>query len=171
MTTILETPRLLLREFVPEDVDALALVISDPVTMRHYPNPFDRPAVEQWIQRNRARYAKDGHGLWAMILKSTGELIGDCGLINQEVDGTIELEIGYHVRRDHWGHGYAIEAASACREYGFARYPVDKLISLIRPENAQSCRVAEKNGMTIWKETMRAGLKHYVYAIDRPRDA
>jgi len=102
MTTILETPRLLLREFVPEDVDALALVISDPVTMRYYPTPYDRPAVEQWIQRNRTRYAKDGHGLWAMILKSTGELIGDCGLINQDVDGTIELEIGYHVRRDHW---------------------------------------------------------------------
>src|SRR4051794_7957161 len=139
MTTILETARLTLREFVPGDLDALALVISDPITMRYYPNHFDRPAVEQWIERNRARYAKDGHGLWAMILNSTGQLIGDCGLINQDVDGTIELEIGYHVRRDHWGHGYAIEAASACREYGFTHYPVDRLISLIRPENQQSC--------------------------------
>jgi ribosomal-protein-alanine N-acetyltransferase len=169
MTTILETERLTLREFVPEDAAALALVIGDPITMRHYPKPFDREAVEQWIQRNRSRYAKDGHGLWAMILKSSAELIGDCGLISQDVDGTVELEIGYHVRRDHWGHGYAIEAASACRGYAFARYPVDHVISLIRPENTQSCRVAEKNGMTIWKETVRGGLKHFVYAIKRPK--
>jgi len=169
VTTILETERLKLREFVPEDADALAAVIGDPITMRHYPKSFDREAVEQWIQRNRSRYAKDGHGLWGMILKSSAELIGDCGLINQDVDGALELEIGYHVRRDHWGRGFAIEAARACRDYAFARYPVDHVISLIRPENLQSCRVAEKNGMTIWKETVRGGLRHFVYSIRRSK--
>lgn len=76
---ILETPRLYLREFVPEDAGALALVISDAETMRHYPSAYDRAGVEEWIARNRRRYAQNGHGLWAMLLKSTGELIGDCG--------------------------------------------------------------------------------------------
>ena len=164
---VLETPRLSLREFQLEDLDALAAILSDPGTMRYYPMSFDRPAVADWIQRNRTRYANDGYGLWAMILKSTCELIGDCGLVRQNVDGADEIEIGYHVRRDLWGQGYATEAARACRDYGFAHLKVDRLISLIRPENLASRRVAEKNGMTIWKEVTRADLLHYVYAIKR----
>ena len=165
---ILQTPRLSLREFVPEDVSALAAILCDPETMRYYPVSFDHAAVVDWISRNRARYANDGYGLWAMILNSTGgELIGDCGLVRQTVDGTNEIEIGYHVRRDQWGRGYASEAARACRDYGFANLKVDKLISLIRPENIASRRVAERNGMTIWKEVTRANLLHYVYAIRR----
>jgi len=163
----LQTQRLTLREFEPEDVGALATILSDRETMRYYPMSFDRAAVVDWIRRNRTRYANDGHGLWAMILNSTGELIGDCGLVRQSVDGADEIEIGYHVRRDLWGHGYATEAARACRDYGFANLKVDRLISLIRPENLASCRVAEKNGMTIWKEVTRANLLHYVYAITR----
>ena len=164
---VLQTERLSLREFEPEDVDALAAILSDPETMRYYPMSFDRAAVVDWILRNRTRYANDGYGLWATVLKSTGDLIGDCGLVRQSVDGVDELEIGYHVRRDLWGKGYATEAAQACRDYGFANLKVDRLISPIRPENLASRRVAEKNGMTIWKEVTRANLLHYVYAIKR----
>jgi ribosomal-protein-alanine N-acetyltransferase len=165
---IFETPRLRLREFVPQDIDALALVISDAETMRYYPALFDRAGVEEWIARNRRRYVENGHGLWAMILKSTGELIGDCGVTVQEVDGESELEIGYHLRRDHWGQGYATEAAQACRDWVFANRNVDHVISLIRPENMPSRRVAERNGMTIWKEIDWRGLTHYVYRVNRP---
>ena len=164
---VLETQRLVLREFQFEDLDALATILCDRETMRYYPVSFDRAAVADWIQRNRTRYANDGHGLWAMILKSTRELIGDCGLVTQSVDGVDEIEIGYHVRRDLWNQGYASEAARACRDYGFANLEVDRLISLIRPENVASRRVAEKNGMTIWKEVTKADLLHYVYAIKR----
>jgi RimJ/RimL family protein N-acetyltransferase len=164
---ILETPRLTLREFVDDDADALARVLCDRETMRYYPAPFDRAGVEEWIARNRRRYAEYGHGLWAMILKPTGELIGDCGITAQEVDGAREVEIGYHVRRDLWGQGLATEAARACREWGFAHLQVDRLISLIRPENLPSRRVAEKNGMRVWKEVVWRGLPHLVYAIRR----
>ena len=164
---ILETSRLILREFCPDDTDALALVISDAETMRFYPASYDRAGVEEWIARNRRRYAEHGHGLWAMVLKTSGELIGDCGLTVQTVDGVDEVEIGYHVRRDLWGQGLASEAAPACRDFGFARLPVERLISLIRPENIASRRVAEKNGMTVWKEVMRQNLRHLVYAIHR----
>src|ERR1700682_5784133 len=110
---ILETERLLLREFVPGDADALATVISDPETMRFYPQPPDRAGVESWIERNRRRYRDDGHGLWAMVLKASGEVIGDCGLTRQTVDAVDEIEIGYHLRRDLWGQGLASEAAGA----------------------------------------------------------
>jgi RimJ/RimL family protein N-acetyltransferase len=164
---ILETPRLHLREFLPGDAAALALVLSDPETMCFYPAPFDRAGVENWIARNRHRYTVDGHGLWAMVMKATGELIGDCGLTVQEVDGANEIEIGYHVRRDHWGQGLATEAARSCRDRGFATLPVARLVSIIRPENLPSCRVAEKNGMSVWKKLLRQNMPHVVYAITR----
>ena len=165
---ILETPRLYLREFVPEDTDALALVISDAETMRYYPSACDRAGVEEWIVRNRRRYAQNGHGLWAMLLQSAGELIGDCGVTLQQADGAEELEIGYHLRRDQWGQGYATEAARACRDWAFANSSVDHVISLIRPENIPSRRVAERNGMALWKEVVYRDLPHCVYRIDRP---
>jgi RimJ/RimL family protein N-acetyltransferase len=164
---ILETPRLRLREFVSQDVDALALVLTDAGTMRYDPVLFDRARVEDWIARNRRRYAANGHGLWALILKSTGELIGDCGVTVQSVDDIDELEVGYHLRRDHWGQGYATEAAQACRDWAFQNRSADYVISLIRPENLPSRRVAERNGMTVWKEIIWRDLPHSVFRIDR----
>jgi [ribosomal protein S5]-alanine N-acetyltransferase len=164
---ILETSRLSLREFQEDDSEALARVISDPETMKFYPAPFDRSGVEEWIVRNRRRYEESGHGLWAMVLKASGEMIGDCGLTVQNVDGVDEVEIGYHVRRDYWGQGLATEAAKACRDYGFEHLPVERIISLIRPENLPSCRVAEKNGMTVWKDVNWHGFPHRVYVARR----
>lgn len=123
--------------------------------------------MEEWISRNIRRYAKDGHGLWAAVLKASGEVIGDCGLTVQNVGGVDEIEVGYHTRRDLWGQGLATEAARACRDYGFAELPVNRLISIIRPENHASRRVAEKNGMTIAKEVLWANLPHLIYAIRR----
>lgn len=167
MTVILETPRLTLREFVPEDIDALARVLSDAETMRYYPAPFDRAGVEDWIARSRRRYATDGTGLWAQELRATGELIGDCGIIKQDVEGDYFYEIGYHLRRDMWGRGLATEAARACRDWAFTNLAIDRVISLIRPENERSRRVAERNGMTIWKDIEWRGFRHYVYSISR----
>jgi ribosomal-protein-alanine N-acetyltransferase len=165
--TILETERLVLREFVAEDATALGLILSDPETMKHYPAPLDLAGTQQWIERNQRRYADDGVGLWAMVLQATHEMVGDCGIIRQQVGDEHLYEIGYHLRRDYWGQGYATEAAIACREWGFTNLKVDRLISLIRPENVPSRRVAERNGMTIWKEVDWRGLRHCVYAVQR----
>lgn len=144
---ILETSRLILREFRREDVDPMLAVLGDPVAMQFYPAAYDRAGVEAWIARNWERYSRDGFGLWAMALKTTGEVIGDCGCVSQEVDGQKEIEIGYHVRRDLWRMGYATEAAKACLEYAFSKLDAERVISMIRPENLQSRRVAEKNGL------------------------
>jgi len=167
VTPILETPRLMLREFVRGDAEALATILCDSETMRFYPAAFTAAGVAEWIDRNRKRYAIDRHGLWAMVLKSSGELIGDCGLIRQKIDGVEETEIGYHVRRDLWKQGYATEAAAACRDHGFARLSVNHLISLIRPENLPSRRVAEKIGMEFWKPVLWHELPHCVYVVRR----
>jgi ribosomal-protein-alanine N-acetyltransferase len=171
--TILETARLQLREFTPEDTDALAQVLSDPETMRYYPAPYDRAGVEQWIARNRQRYQDANVGLWAMELKKpesseVQEVIGDCGIIRQQVEGEYLYEIGYHLRRDLWGQGLATEGAIACRDWAFAHLKTERLISLIRPENLPSRRVAERNGMTVWKETNWRGFTHYVYSVEKP---
>ena len=152
-----------LREFVESDVDALQAVLGDPVAMQYYPAPFDRQGVEAWITKNRDRYQRDGYGLWAMLLKDTGELIGDCGCTVQEVEGRNEVEVGYHVRRDLWGKGYATEAARACMEYAFAKLGAERVISMIRPENVPSKRVAEKNGLTCEKIVFWHGYDHCIY--------
>jgi [ribosomal protein S5]-alanine N-acetyltransferase len=161
---ILETSRLRLREFTPQDADALADVLGDPVAMQYYPAAFDRKGVEEWIAQNLERYRRDGHSLWAMLLKGSGELIGDCGCALQEVEGKNEVEIGYHVRRDLWGKGYATEAARACMDYAFTTLRAGRVISMIRPENAPSRRVAEKNGLTCEKVIFWRGYDHCIYA-------
>ena len=164
---ILETARLRLREFVPEDADALEAILGDPVAMQYYPAPFDRKAVECWSEKNMGRYQRDGYGLWAMLLKQSGELIGDCGCILQEVEGRNEVEVGYHVRRVVWGNGYVTEAARACMDYAFSRRGVERVISMVRPENVQSRRVAEKNGLICEKIVFWRGYDHCIYAKNR----
>lgn len=164
---ILETTRLRLREFTPADADALERIIGDPLAMRYYASPFDRKGVETWIARNRDRYSREGHGLWAMAFKDTDEVIGDCGCVLQEVEERPEVEIAYHVRRDLWGNGYATEAARACMEYAFTKIGAARVISMIRPENLSSRRVAEKNGLMCQKIVFWHGYDHCIYARSR----
>ncbi|MFN7944637.1 MAG: GNAT family N-acetyltransferase [Blastocatellia bacterium] len=164
---ILETERLRLRVMTQHDFAALFEFLGDAETMKYYPQPYDAEGVRYGIERNIRRFEAYGGGLWAVVHKEADQVIGDCGLIYQRVDDVWELEIGYRFNRSFHHQGLATEAARACRDYGFSHYTVSRLISLIRPENLPSRRVAERNGMQIVKETMHAGLRHYVYAINR----
>lgn len=163
--TVLVTERMRLRRFRPEDVEALWAIQRDPGTMRWYPHPFERHESEAWIARNRERYDRSSHGHWAAELTADGRLAGSCGLTAQEVDGVAEIEVGWMFDRALWNLGLATEAGSACRDLAFGAMGRTRLISLVRPENAASCRVAEKLGMTVEKETMHANLLHRVYAM------
>ena len=87
--------------------------------MRHYPYTFDERRVRGWISKNIERYRDFGFGLWAVVLKETGGMIGDCGIIMQFINGRIEPEIGYHLHHDWQKRGYAREAARACRDWAF----------------------------------------------------
>ena len=100
MKKILETERLFLREMTPDDYDALYAVLGDAEIMQHYPYVFDEERVRAWIERNIHRYRDYGFGLWAVCLKDTEEMIGDCGLTLQNIEGEMLPEIGYHIRRD-----------------------------------------------------------------------
>jgi RimJ/RimL family protein N-acetyltransferase len=167
MSTVLETPRLILRRLTRDDMDAIFAVIGDPVAMQYYPRTFDRKDAEEWIERNLRRYEECGHGLYAVVTRKSGDVIGDCGLVMQQIEGERLLEVGYHLRRDQWGFGYATEAARRCMEYAFHTLGADKVISLIRPENVPSQRVAERNNMKIERRIMYFGLLHLVYAMKR----
>jgi len=163
----LETVRLLLRPFAAQDAEAVFTVIGDAEAMRWYPVVFQRPDADEWIARNRKRYQADGFGLCAVVLKQTGEVIGDCGLTLQDIDRDPQVEVGYHLRRDCWGHGFATEATRRWMNYGFAELRLKQVVSFIRPENLPSRRVAERNGMHLERQIVRAGLVHDVWAITR----
>ncbi|MGB9028616.1 MAG: GNAT family N-acetyltransferase [Acidobacteriaceae bacterium] len=161
---VLETPRLLLRAMTPHDAPALHAVLGDPETMCWYPHPFSPAEVDEWIARQISRYPS-GAGLLGLILKSTGKFIGDCGPVWQEIDGPAELEIGYHVHRHHQNQGLATEAARAVRDYAFSTLGCDHVISIIRPENLPSRRVAEKNGLAVDRTVVWRGYDHCVYRL------
>ena len=163
---ILETQRLLLREMTQADYPALAEILQDRVAMFAYEHAFSDEETQTWLDRMRERYAKDGFGLWAVVCKETGEMIGQCGLTWQNYEGERVLEIGYLFQRKHWKKGYAIEAARACKHYAFETLHVNEVFSIIGDNNVASMNVAIRNGMTI-RGTF---IKHY-YGIDMPHFA
>ncbi len=163
----IESKRLILREMDIKDLPLFYEIFSDSETMKYYPKPFDKEKVSHWITWNLDNYKTYGYGLWTLVLKESNEVIGDCGLVQQIINGVKEMELAYHVHKDHWGLGYATEGAIATRNYAFTKLDQEKLISLIRPENRPSCRVAEKTGMVIDKEIMKFGSLHYVYECRR----
>lgn len=171
MTTpnsILETPRLSLREMTWDDLDFLTTLLADERVMRHYPKPCTREEAKLWMGRILDRYAQHGHAFWLVSLRATGKPIGQVGLLLQHVDGVDEPEIGYMIHADHWRQGYASEAAAAVRDHAFTRLDKPRVISLIRPVNVPSQRVALKLGMKPERLTRWHDLDHLVFSLPRP---
>jgi RimJ/RimL family protein N-acetyltransferase len=167
MRMILQTTRLRLRELAPADLDFVAAMLAHPEVMRFYPKCYSREEAQAWLQRQLDRYARDGHGLWLVEDRGTAEPLGQVGLINQEVDGVFEPEIGYLIHRPFWRRGLASEAALGVRDWAFGEHGKDRVISLIRPINEPSQGVARKMGMRPERATQFKGLEHLVFAVRR----
>ena len=148
MKIILETDRLLLREMVDDDFDALKKVISDPENMKYYSSPYDDNGVTRWLNWCKSSYQKNGFGLWAVVLKTTNEMIGDCGISLQWIDDEWRPEIGYHLRRDYHQQGIGKEMTRAVKDYFFTHFDYDEVYSYMDKENIPSYKTAEANGMT-----------------------
>lgn len=145
MTVIVETDRLVLREIVQADLPVLHRIFSDPESMRYYPRVKSFEETAAWFEKLAFRsYAENGFGLWGIVEKASGELAGDCGITLQPTPNGLEPEIGYHLRREYLGRGYAAEAASACRDYGLEKLSFDRIVSIVSPENTPSQRVAAR---------------------------
>jgi [ribosomal protein S5]-alanine N-acetyltransferase len=163
---VIETARLWLRQMTLGDLDFLAALLGDAEVMRYYPKVYTRDEARAWIERMLERYERDGHALWLAVDKTRREPIGQIGLLAQPIEGAIEPEVGYLVHRPFWRLGYASEAATATRDWAFARGR-DHVISLIRAENEPSQAVARKLGMRPGRQVMHAGLPHVVWRVDR----
>lgn len=151
MTVILETPRLLLRHLVLDDLYQLFALYRDPEIRRYFPEgvlSLEETREElEWHMHGHPRYPQ--LGLWGTIHKESGRFIGRCGLLPWEIDGRLEIEIAYLLDKSFWGQGLATEAARGILEYGFDKLGFPRLICLIDPDNIASQRVAEKIGMTL----------------------
>lgn len=160
---VLETKRLLLRQMTQDDLPALCRILQDEEVMYAYEHAFSDAEAADWLNRQLQRYKDDGFGLWAVILKESGELIGQCGLTMQDIPEGRVVEIGYLFRKDCWHKGYATEAAIGCKEYAFDILGVSEVYSIIRDNNITSQSVARRNGMEVCGQFT----KHY-YGIDMP---
>lgn len=165
---MIETARLLLRPMRPEDAAGLLYLFADPKVMASFGGVlFDRQQMARWVGRNLEHQARYGYGLFSVILKANGQLIGDCGLEHLEAEGGREAELGYDFRSEYWNRGLATEAAVAVRDYAFGALGLPRLISLIRQGNGASRRVAEKIGMRLDADIVHHGQQYWRYALAR----
>lgn len=164
---ILETERLYFREMNQADFNFLCEILQDEDTMYAYEGAFNDNEVQEWLDRQISRYQKWNFGLWAVILKETDTMIGQCGLTMQAWKDMEVLEIGYLFNRLYWHKGYATEAAKACKKYAFEVLKADEVCSIIRDINIASQNVAIRNDMTIidtWTKHYRGvDMPHYRY--------
>lgn len=165
------TERLLLRELEQGDFPDLAALLQDPQVMTAYEHTFTDGDVQEWMDRQRRRYREDGFGLWAVLLRKSGQMIGLTGLTLQPYDKKQVLEIGYLLKKEFWNCGYAREAAQACKEIAFGTLGRQKVYSIIKADNKASMRVAESIGMKKEAEfTARyyAGDRlHFLYSVGK----
>lgn len=170
MDAVMETPRLRLRHFVAADLDRLTELMANPDFMRFSSGVFTREQTASFLFDRVIAPAEAGlPSQFAVILRAENHLIGYCGFFRQLVDEVDEIEIGYRLHPDYWNRGLATEAARAVREYAFAVLQLDRVISLIHPDNHASRRVTEKNGMTLEKETTFRGFPTLVFSLERKK--
>ena len=167
---IIEKKRLKLREYTQQDFADLYQILSDPITMSHYPAPYDYKMTQRWIDWNLDNYQRYGFGLWAIELKENGIFIGDCGITMQNIDGELLPEIGYHINKDYWRQGFGKEAAKAVLDWGFSNTGFNCLYSYMTKSNVASYSTAKSIGMEKVKEYQLQGEEiHCVYVITKEK--
>lgn len=134
--------------------------------MQFFPNPDSLNAEQRaivWIERQINRYKEQKYGLQALMLNDTNEFVGQCGLLLQEVDGVLEVEVGYHILKEYRNRGYASEAAMLFADYALYNRMTASVVSVIHRKNFRSQRVAEKNGLKNEKTTFWNGKEVFIY--------
>jgi len=168
----IETNRLRLREMKQSDYYALCKILQDAEVMYAYEGAFSDAEVQEWLDKQIRNYEELGFGLWAVTLKGTDEMIGQCGLTMQNYNDIQVLEVGYLFQKSFWGKGYATEAASACRDYAFGKLNAAEVFSIIRDTNTASQNVAKRNGMALVdkfiKNCRNVDMPHLLFSVKRP---
>jgi RimJ/RimL family protein N-acetyltransferase len=147
---MLSTPRLRLRLWRDEDLPVFAALNASPEVMEFFPKPLDRAESDELADRIRGHFARHGFGLWAVELPGIADFIGFVGLAVPafEAHFTPCVEIGWRLAQEHWGQGYATEAARAALDFGFQNLGLEEIVSFTVPANQRSRAVMERIGMT-----------------------
>jgi len=168
---ILETDRLVLREFTIDDLSATQKIVCDEQTMYAFNGAWSEEENLEGLQKHIQGYREHGFGRWAVVLKETGKVIGICGLQWCDTDIDKVLEVGYFFNRAYWSNGYAIEAAAACKRYAFDVLNYSEVFSLIRDTNLASMNVAIRNGMLLRgrfiKHYKGEDMPHFIFSARR----
>jgi RimJ/RimL family protein N-acetyltransferase len=161
------TPRLALRPMRDDDAEPLLLLFGDPGFMAAFDNepPFDREQMDRWVNRRLVHQREHGYGHFTVLLRASGEVIGDCGLEHMQLNGKPEVELGYDLRRDQWGQGLGTEAAAAVVRFAVDELGIHRLVSLIRASNPASARIAARVGMHHECDLNLNGVAYRLYAM------
>ena len=167
---VLETQRLTLRHFVPQDLDALFGLYRDPEVRRYFPDgtrTLEETQQElEWFRHGHPRHPR--LGLWATVERSSGAFLGRCGLLPWEIEGQHAIELAFLIDKSRWREGFATEAATAIADHARNVLGIQRLICLIMPGNSASIRVAQKAGMSFERELTDEHGLCYVYSNSPP---
>jgi RimJ/RimL family protein N-acetyltransferase len=161
---MIDTHRLLLRQMTTKDLDELVAIHAEPDVLR-FMGAFDRVKASEWMQQSQREWSERGYGRLAIADRASGRLLGRTGL--KYWPQFKETEVGWVLRPDAWGHGFATEAALACAVWGFQNFDLPYLTAMIRPDNRRSVRVAERLDMSPLREDLLLEEPVVVYSITR----
>lgn len=154
---MIESERLILRKIMHDDFNELAKMLKDIDVMYAWEHIFSAEQITAWIDNQIRRYNEDGIGYLLAINKYTNKVVGQIGLLQLTINNETYWDIGYILKKDYWGNGYATEGAKACLDYAFDVLNANKVVCDIRPQNMASIAVTKRLGM------VRTGdfVKHY----------
>ena len=168
---VLQTLRLYLRKIRMADRPAIGSILQDAEVMYAWEHAFSDDEVTDWMEQNLMRYDRDGYSYWAVMEKSTGDLVGLCGLLAEKAGDESDLGVGYIFGKKYWHRGYAQESASACVDYAFRTLGAGHVTAQIRPNNLPSVKVAERLGMTVRSQFLKRyrgkDMIHLIYYLEK----
>jgi RimJ/RimL family protein N-acetyltransferase len=159
--------RLRLQPWTPDGLPRLTALLTDPVTMKHWPEPFDEEDVRNWLDRAIRLWASDRLGRWQVFRKEDGAFLGDCGLVPTELDGETVTDLGYILQAPYHGQGYGKEAAAAALRYGMDVMGLRNVVCHMAEDNIPSRRTAEALGMVESRRFTHTGNRNKIHIIHR----
>ncbi|HJZ50488.1 MAG TPA: GNAT family N-acetyltransferase [Roseiflexaceae bacterium] len=166
---MIETARTIIRPYIEADIALVELIFADPITMMFWPQPFSREAVAAWVRRASASFPATGLGRMLIELRESGAPIGDCGIVEAEINGRREYDLGYIIHHPYWRQGFGVECARACLDYGIHTLGLKRIVANMPHDHIASALVAERLGMrreTTFHNPRNRNILTYLYAID-----
>lgn len=169
----LKTKRLTIKKMTVEDFDDIALMLKDPNVMYAWEHNFSDKDVSDWIEKNIQYYEDYGYAYFLAIDSKINKVVGQVGLLQNNINGENHLEIGYIIKKEFWGQGYALEAAESLNNYAFKTLQAKEIIAEIRPMNIWSINIAKKLGMQLFgefnKNVRGKMMLHLLYKLKNPK--